>query len=1299
MIEPRRRWRRALGLVALGAIGLVFVLRTERAGSFVCGELREHLPKALGFDVTIGRCGIEPLSLGVRLEAVAVSKPGAPGPLASADVVEMSLRGLFPGHVSFHEISLVRPRVDVVLPKAGGSSSAAGCPLDGLRRLRVGKVAVEQASLRLALPEGQVVTVDGLDVSASLGRRSAEVDAQARSGSAQVRGRVMTLGRMQVSAAVDLVERELELTRLEANVEGVSVTASGRVASLCEAVPVLALGAQAWVPLENLPRLGVPLVEPSGQVVSRVTVSGRMDAPVVRGELQASQVALGPFRPGDFSVKALWSGQTVVVEEFATTAGEGQVRVSGELSLERGLPVKAKVETRDASFARILERAGVPGSWVEFTASTRGTLTGKLLPVPALSGDIDFSTGPFVLAARPWDGPVNGGPTILHFKQSAGAFRLGVSGEGVTFDDVKVRVGPQQATRVRGRVALFYDARRGLEVDVVGEQIDLSDFGAIAELPWAGVGTARGRIAGPLNGGDIVIDGQVTLRDFKLAGYSLGVVQSALEYRGDTLSFPTVVAQKGQTQYFGDVALSFRPAGLHTRATVQLPDGRVEDMVDLLADLSPTMHNLQGGVLTGRVSGLAAVDSPAAQFTGVIATHVRDVRYFRRPLGEASLITRFDDGKALVLEPTRFTGALGRVEASGRWEFSGPLDFELGIQGGSLAELIDPGGAEGLPVSGAFAAAAKVGGTADALLVDGWLDSVDAHWKGKALGGGRLLAKVVGQDADVTGTLFKGVHTRMHFKMKNDWPYTADLRLDLGDLSPFLPTSAAQVGVAAEGEVVASGQLFDFGQTQARVWLERLSLARGDFQASSVTPVELGWKAGAFEVRALHLKGPTSELEAEGTWGPTAVDLRARGALDLSLLSSFVGALDRTQGQLGFTAAFSGPVKNPTLVGNAEVSDARFAVKGQDVQVRALSGRANFSESRVLLQDVQGFVNDGTVRVRGDVRLDGLNVATLGLQFDVSEVTFRPQPDVPVTVSGSLLLASRKAGAYQLSGALDVDRFRYSRQLSLDDLLAAARDRGVPSEEKPVEWLRFDVDVSAKGDVRIENNLARARLLGKVRVSGTNVKPVLIGAVETAEGAQAFFRNNTYAISRGLLQFNGLWPTFDLSAQTTVRDYLVNVKAFGRLDDPKISMTSEPSLPEADILALLTIGATSRDSLGGQTGASLAAEALLSASGLDQQLQRFITESVGLKDQQVRFTTSFNESTGTSEPAVQWEAKVLDQNLKVGVTQPVTGRGTKAQAEYRLNQRVSARVQWDNQNQNTSVGNPGVDLRFLFEWE
>ncbi len=153
------------------------------------------------------------------------------------------------------------------------------------------------------------------------------------------------------------------------------------------------------------------------------------------------------------------------------------------------------------------------------------------------------------------------------------------------------------------------------------------------------------------------------------------------------------------------------------------------------------------------------------------------------------------------------------------------------------------------------------------------------------------------------------------------------------------------------------------------------------------------------------------------------------------------------------------------------------------------------------------------------------------------------------------------------------------------------------------------------------------------------------------------------------------------------------------MEDPKVSFSSEPALPDADVLALVTLGVTSRERLDERAGAGLAAEALLTASGLDQQLQRFLKENVGLKEQQVKLTTSFNEVTGTAEPAVTWESKVLNDNLKLGVVQPVTGRGTRAQIEYRIDKNVSARAQWDNQNQNTQIGNPGVELKFRFEWE
>lgn len=1289
------RWRRGRVVLAIAVLALgvfVLVLRSDRAGAFACAEVHERAPALIGQPVRIARCAIDPLTASIDLTGVEIGDELSP--VVVAERAAVSLGGLFMGGVSLQAVTVIKPTVQVTL--AGGSSpEQKGCPLDALGMIRIGALEVQDGLVTIRRPDGIEVQLTGLEVRARVGRRTTEVEATIRHGTITLPDKRLSLGRVSAEATLDPREQVLEVQKLDAALEGITVSGSGELRELCRGLAVDA-NAQLFLPLTALTRLGVPLPEPSsGQVWARVAIAGPVATPSLRGEIRASQVVLGPYTPGDFSAKAALVDDVVHLDEFLTTVGDGELKVSAELKLSEGLPLKAKLVTREVSLARALERSSVRGSWVDFPASITGEVSGKLLPTPVLSGPMELVTGPFLLASRAFDAPKHEGTDILAFSSARGTFTFGVTSKAVTFTDIALATGK---TRVSGQVRLgITDGPPDLDIDAVANALDLSDFGHLSGLPWAGTGTASVRVLGPA--GRAVITGQTSLRDFKLDGYSLGVVQSPLRYEGDTLSFDGLVAQKGRTQLFGDVYLDFLDSGLHTRASVQLPDGRLEDVVELLLDLSPSMQNLQE-VLVGRVSLVAAIDAPASKLAGLLAVRLSDVAYFDRRLGAANLVLRFEDGERLVLDPTVFEGPLGRLAVDGAWAFSGPLDYRLNWDEGSLAEALDPSASKQLGVTGVTTGRFVISGTTDVYAVKGTLTTPEVRWQGQRLGSSSLSLETLGRDLTVRGQVVGGVTGRLGLKMRQDWPFDSSFAVDLPDLGPLLPSSAAGLQVALQGSVTAAGPARDFSQTRATAFLEKLTIGRGEVTASNVAPVELAWNAGAVQVRSLALKGATSELSAEGAWGPTRVDLRTKGAIDLRLLNSFVKSVERTAGRLEFTAAFGGPVTAPTVLGSAELIDARASLRDEDLSVRALSGQANFSESRVVIQDVNGFLNDGRLRARGDMRLEKLRPGAMELQVDLEDVTVQVRPKVPATLSGALLLATRGGDApYQLSGAIDVVKLRYTESLSLETLLENARKRPVPTERQPREWLRFDVDVACGNDVRIENDLARGRFLGKVKLTGNNVTPQLVGSIEAAQGAQAFFRNNVFNVGRAVLQFNGLWPTFDFSAQTMAREFLINVKAFGRFEDPRLSLTAEPTLSEADIVSLLTLGVTTRERLAGQTGAGLVAEAVLSATGFDRQVQKFLSQNVGLKDQQVRLTTSFNEATGTAEPSVTWESKMLLDNLKVGVTQPVTGRGTKAQAEYRFNQSVSVRAQWDNQNQNTSIGNPGADLRFRFEWE
>jgi translocation and assembly module TamB len=216
----------------------------------------------------------------------------------------------------------------------------------------------------------------------------------------------------------------------------------------------------------------------------------------------------------------------------------------------------------------------------------------------------------------------------------------------------------------------------------------------------------------------------------------------------------------------------------------------------------------------------------------------------------------------------------------------------------------------------------------------------------------------------------------------------------------------------------------------------------------------------------------------------------------------------------------------------------------------------------------------------------------------------------------------------------------------------------------------------------------------------------MVGSVEAGEGSQAFFRGNAFAITQGVADFkdhHSLEGVFDVYADTQVRDYQIRLHAFGRSSAPQVQFSSEPALSEGDVLSLLTLGLTARERAGisGTTGAGagLAAEALYQASGLDRQVQRFLPKNEVLRDPAFRISTQYSEGTGLVEPTAQLESKFLVDQLKLSLSQPVSGRGTHAQAEYRFDNRLSAQAQWDNAYNDLPIGNLGIDLKLRWEVE
>ncbi len=1295
MKQPTKRIIRVAAL-ALLTVGLVAVARSQWVRESTCAALRSRLPQLLGGSATIESCAIDFTTLSVVATNVTFQRQGeitfrSQQVRASPGILGLSRLGL-------GTLRAVRPEATLILPPTSSArqKSALGkdvCPLDELRNLLVRNLGIEDGKLTVVDGASSIVA-DGVQLSASSGWRRSS--ARLEVGSARLRlssKPEIDITSLKADITVDSNGRSVEVRSASADVSGVRFSSRGVIDSLCGSdSPRLDLTARVYAPLKSLAQLGIPLPNPSGHVVGMMEISGTLAQPAVHAAIESAALVIGRAAPGTFSANFLLNRQELVVDDFTTRSGSGELRLSGVLKLTPPYGFTSLVSTRAASFADLYVRSGgFAGPWVEFPVTLTARVWGTFAAGLDVLGSVEFSTGRFALTNHAYNLRRSGKTDlIVGFESSHGWFQFEADPKGVTFADADIQIG--EATQGRVSARLNFDPARFFDIGGTLDPLDLADLTPLAGIPLTGTGAAQFTIEGPSKAAQI--DAQLALSSFRFDKFLLGKLRGTWHYDASTseLSTPSLAGLLGESAYTAKARFLFNHHGVDAHAAAAMPAGRLEDLVALLEERSALFAALGDGAVTGSASALANFDGPVNALSGAVALKVQGTQLLKRRLGQGSADLFFDQGKRLLLKPTTLVGPLGTTTAQGEIRFDDAVSGTAGIGNGSLAELIDPSGA--LPVDGTFTWNATLSGSDSAPKIDGTLASPEVQIRNRSVGAAHIEGAYADDAMLVSGSLFDGVTGAMHLNLLDNWATVLRLDLDIPELRPFVPDSLGQLGGTIAGTLSAEGPLRTPKQVTATLALRSATLTRNDLTLTSAGPITASYNLGVFRLLPAILQGDTNEIAAEGTLAESALDFKARGVLDLRLLTDIFSVFERPSGTLEFTANFSGSPKAPLLSGNAQIQNGSFLNRAYDLKVRDLAAQADFSNSRILLRSAEATFNEGRIVGQGDARLGG--AATF--QVDLDQVTFTAFQKTPAVTSGSLTLHSDDWKVWQVGGAVDIAKFVFTRTISLDSLLASAK-RGTFSEEQPEVRAKFDVDLSLDGDVRLDNNLARARLLGKLRVSGTNVEPILVGTIETGEGAQGFFRSNAYTVTRGLMQFNGLWPTIDLSAYTQLRDYTVFVKAFGRLSDPKVTFSSEPGLSESDVLSLITIGVTSRDRLSGQGGAGVAATALFSASGLDTQVQRFLRQNIGLKDQQLYFTTSFNELTGGIDPAVAWEARLASDNFKVGLLQPITGRGTKAQAEYFFNHRISTRIQWDNQTVNTTYGNPGVELRLRYEWE
>lgn len=182
----------------------------------------------------------------------------------------------------------------------------------------------------------------------------------------------------------------------------------------------------------------------------------------------------------------------------------------------------------------------------------------------------------------------------------------------------------------------------------------------------------------------------------------------------------------------------------------------------------------------------------------------------------------------------------------------------------------------------------------------------------------------------------------------------------------------------------------------------------------------------------------------------------------------------------------------------------------------------------------------------------------------------------------------------------------------------------------------------------IRGNLATGEATTDLKLTGTGLKPGLQGMVHM-EDVEATLPFSRLDVSQGSLTFNpkdSTNPTIDLQGTSVIRDYTVRVYVYGTLLSPQAIFTSEPPLPQEEIISLIATGTTRRELSTGNVLAGRAAMLLV------QQLYRKVVKKGEPTDSNTVFNRldldlgTVDPRTGQQQATVRF--KITDQLVLTG---------------------------------------------------
>lgn len=320
------------------------------------------------------------------------------------------------------------------------------------------------------------------------------------------------------------------------------------------------------------------------------------------------------------------------------------------------------------------------------------------------------------------------------------------------------------------------------------------------------------------------------------------------------------------------------------------------------------------------------------------------------------------------------------------------------------------------------------------------------------------------------------------------------------------------------------------------------------------------------------------------------IDGKLTGKIDLAPLPDIFDLGDTLlEGDLDVHVAASGAVDSPRLEGSLDIARGRYENLGAGVLFQDIQADADLDGERIELKSLSaGDGVGGALQGTGSYFFAEGGDAAYMLEISLNRTRLVHLPSVKAAASGNLALEGDSQGAALLANLttdgvnIEIPETPPPSVTELEYEHVNATKKHIPQAERrevsayPIE---LEVRVDMPNRVFVRGRGMDIELAGNLAANGTASQPSVFGTLNVVRG-RINFAGRTFIVSEGEVFLDGSSPPsprLNVTARGKAGDIIAIVSVRGPAKNLRLSLSSEPALPEDEVISHILFGRSASD--------------------------------------------------------------------------------------------------------------------------